>query len=140
MSSAGSPIDVNTIIMDTMPACGIPAAPVLAAVTIKLKEDDGCVLCPASDPQGQDNHSWSPQLINCIALAVHGFTNKIFFFLNVILYTDILTFILPDNYFLIIVLLREKGCSQSWVRLLLCLPENDNLAPVEVYMINLGNE
>lgn len=45
MSSVGSPADSNTITMDTMPACGMPAAPVLAAVTIKLKgrNDDGYV-------------------------------------------------------------------------------------------------
>lgn len=36
MSSVGGPTDANTITMDTMPACGMPAAPVLAAVTIKL--------------------------------------------------------------------------------------------------------
>lgn len=38
MSFAGSPTDVGTITMDTMPACGIPATAVLAAVTIKLKK------------------------------------------------------------------------------------------------------
>lgn len=36
MSSVGSPIEDSTISIDTMPACGMPAAPVLAAVTIKL--------------------------------------------------------------------------------------------------------
>lgn len=40
MPSAGSPTDVNMITMDTMPACGMPAAPVLAAVTIKLKKKE----------------------------------------------------------------------------------------------------
>lgn len=36
MSSVGSPADDRTINIDTMPACGMPAAPVLTAVTIKL--------------------------------------------------------------------------------------------------------
>lgn len=36
MSSVGSPTDVSSIIMDTMPACGMPAAPVHVTVTIKL--------------------------------------------------------------------------------------------------------
>lgn len=46
MSSVGSPADSNTITMDTMPACGMPAAPVLAAVTIKLnrRNSDGYVM------------------------------------------------------------------------------------------------
>lgn len=46
MSSGGNPTDDSTINMDTMPACGMPAAPVLAAVTTKLKSKDmnGCVL------------------------------------------------------------------------------------------------
>ncbi len=39
MSSVGSPTDTNTITMETMPACGMPAAPVLAAVTVKLKRE-----------------------------------------------------------------------------------------------------
>lgn len=38
MSSEGSPTDVNTITMETIPACGMPAAPVLAAVTMKLNK------------------------------------------------------------------------------------------------------
>lgn len=38
MSSGGSPTDVNTITMVTRPACGIPAAPMLAAVAVILKE------------------------------------------------------------------------------------------------------
>lgn len=38
MSSVGSPVELNTISMVTMPACGIPGAPVLAAVTTKLNK------------------------------------------------------------------------------------------------------
>jgi hypothetical protein len=37
MSSAGSPTDVNTMIMVTSPALGIAAAPMLAQVAVKLK-------------------------------------------------------------------------------------------------------
>ncbi len=37
MSSVGSPTDVNTITMVTRPACGIPAAPMLAAVAVILE-------------------------------------------------------------------------------------------------------
>lgn len=46
ISSVGSPIVENTITMDTMPACGMPAAPVLTAVTIKLNRtnSDGYVM------------------------------------------------------------------------------------------------
>ena len=40
MSSVGSPADDNTITMDTMPACRMPAAPVLAAVTVKLNKNN----------------------------------------------------------------------------------------------------
>lgn len=36
MSSVGNPTDVNTIIMVTRPACGMPAAPILAAVAVML--------------------------------------------------------------------------------------------------------
>lgn len=36
MSSGGRPTDVNTITMVTRPACGIPAAPMLAAVAVML--------------------------------------------------------------------------------------------------------
>lgn len=36
MSSVGSPTEVNTITMVTSPACGIPAAPILAAVAVML--------------------------------------------------------------------------------------------------------
>ena len=36
MSSVGNPTDVNTITMVTSPACGIPAAPILAAVAVML--------------------------------------------------------------------------------------------------------
>lgn len=36
MSSVGSPTDVSTITMVTSPACGIPAAPMLAAVAVML--------------------------------------------------------------------------------------------------------
>ncbi len=48
MSSVGSAADANTITMDTMPACGMPAAPVLTAVTIKLhrRNNDGYVKKP----------------------------------------------------------------------------------------------
>ncbi|PWA29997.1 hypothetical protein CCH79_00009612, partial [Gambusia affinis] len=38
LSSIGSPVEFSTIGMDTIPACGIPADPVLTAVTIKLKQ------------------------------------------------------------------------------------------------------
>ncbi len=36
MSSVGNPTDVSTITMVTSPACGIPAAPILAAVAVIL--------------------------------------------------------------------------------------------------------
>lgn len=36
MSSVGNPTDVSTITMVTSPACGIPAAPILAAVAVML--------------------------------------------------------------------------------------------------------
>lgn len=36
MSSVGSPTDVKTMTMVTRPACGIPAAPMLAAVAVML--------------------------------------------------------------------------------------------------------
>lgn len=36
MSSVGSPTEVSTITMVTSPACGIPAAPILAAVAVML--------------------------------------------------------------------------------------------------------
>lgn len=36
MSSVGKPTDVSTITMVTNPACGIPAAPMLAAVAVML--------------------------------------------------------------------------------------------------------
>lgn len=36
MSSGGNPTDVSTITMVTSPACGIPAAPMLAAVAVML--------------------------------------------------------------------------------------------------------
>lgn len=38
MSSVGNPTEVSTITMVTSPACGIPAAPMLAAVAVMLKE------------------------------------------------------------------------------------------------------
>lgn len=38
MSSVGSPTEVSTITMVTSPACGIPAAPILAAVAVMLAE------------------------------------------------------------------------------------------------------
>lgn len=38
MSSVGKPTEVSTITMVTSPACGIPAAPMLAAVAVMLKE------------------------------------------------------------------------------------------------------
>lgn len=38
MSSVGNPTDVSTITMVTSPACGIPAAPMLAAVAVMLGE------------------------------------------------------------------------------------------------------
>jgi len=37
MSSVGNPTDVSTITMVTSPACGIPAAPILAAVAVILE-------------------------------------------------------------------------------------------------------
>lgn len=40
MFSVGSPVNSSIISMLTIPACGIPAALVLAAVTIKLGKDD----------------------------------------------------------------------------------------------------
>ena len=36
MSSVGRPTEVSTITMVTSPACGIPAAPMLAAVAVML--------------------------------------------------------------------------------------------------------
>lgn len=54
MSSVGRPTDVSTITIVTNPACGIPAAPILAAVAVILmgkseKKKDGekyqCLLC-----------------------------------------------------------------------------------------------
>lgn len=36
MSSVGNPTDVSTITMVTSPACGMPAAPMLAAVAVML--------------------------------------------------------------------------------------------------------
>lgn len=57
MPSVGSPVDDNTITMETKPACGMPAEPVLAAVTIKL---------------GKENNNSSPAVSNyvksCITL------------------------------------------------------------------------
>lgn len=38
MSSVGRPTEVRTITMVTSPACGIPAAPILAAVAVMLRE------------------------------------------------------------------------------------------------------
>lgn len=38
MSSAGSPTEVNTMIMVTSPALGIAAAPILAHVAVKLSK------------------------------------------------------------------------------------------------------
>ncbi len=38
MSSVGRPTEVSTITMVTSPACGIPAAPMLAAVAVMLRE------------------------------------------------------------------------------------------------------
>ena len=40
MSSVGRPTEVNTITMVTSPACGIPAAPILAAVAVMLRGRD----------------------------------------------------------------------------------------------------
>ena len=37
MSAGGSPTEVRTITMVTRPACGIPAAPILAAVAVILQ-------------------------------------------------------------------------------------------------------
>lgn len=42
MFSVGSPRDDSTISRDTMPACGIPAVPVLTAVTIRLNQRKHC--------------------------------------------------------------------------------------------------
>lgn len=39
MSSGGKPTEVKTITMVTRPACGIPAAPMLAAVAVILRKD-----------------------------------------------------------------------------------------------------
>lgn len=38
MSSVGSPTEVRTMTIVTRPACGIPAAPMLAAVAVILEE------------------------------------------------------------------------------------------------------
>ncbi len=38
MSSVGRPTEVNTITMVTRPAWGIPAAPILAAVAVMLRQ------------------------------------------------------------------------------------------------------
>ena len=37
MLSRGSPTDVNTIVMVTMPPCGIPAAPIAPTVAVMLE-------------------------------------------------------------------------------------------------------
>lgn len=37
MPSGGSPIDVNTIVMDITPLCGIPVAPIAATVAVILQ-------------------------------------------------------------------------------------------------------
>lgn len=39
MSSVGRPTDVSTITIVTRPACGIPAAPMLAAVAVILEKE-----------------------------------------------------------------------------------------------------
>lgn len=39
ISSIGSPTAVKTIAMVTRPACGIPAAPIAAAVAVRLKHE-----------------------------------------------------------------------------------------------------
>jgi hypothetical protein len=39
MSSVGRPTDVSTMTMVTRPACGIPAAPILAAVAVMLLKE-----------------------------------------------------------------------------------------------------
>lgn len=39
MSSVGNPTDVSTITIVTSPACGMPAAPMLAAVAVILEID-----------------------------------------------------------------------------------------------------
>lgn len=40
ISSVGRPTEVSTITMVTSPACGIPAAPMLAAVAVMLREQE----------------------------------------------------------------------------------------------------
>lgn len=44
MSSVGRPTEVNTITMVTNPACGIPAAPILAAVAVILETKEEMLL------------------------------------------------------------------------------------------------
>lgn len=39
MSSVGSPTEVSTMTMVTSPACGMPAAPMLAAVAVMLQRE-----------------------------------------------------------------------------------------------------
>jgi len=39
ISSGGKPTEVSTITMVTRPACGIPAAPMLAAVAVILRKE-----------------------------------------------------------------------------------------------------
>ena len=41
-SSTGSPTAVRTIVIVINPADGIPAAPIAAAVAVKLKQNDRC--------------------------------------------------------------------------------------------------
>lgn len=43
MSSGGRPTEVRTITMVTKPACGIPAAPILAAVAVMLQQGETTV-------------------------------------------------------------------------------------------------
>ena len=40
MSAGGNPTEVRTITMVTRPACGIPAAPMLAAVAVMLMRQE----------------------------------------------------------------------------------------------------
>lgn len=54
MSSVGKPTDVSTITMVTSPACGIPAAPMLAAVAVMLD------ICVYSERQSS-NHKLGAQ-------------------------------------------------------------------------------
>lgn len=48
MSSVGKPTEVSTMTMVTSPACGMPAAPMLAAVAVMLQREKVVAGIPAT--------------------------------------------------------------------------------------------